>query len=232
MKKYNISNLLIKQPSQQIASYTNMYSKYKWDIRVISSNIRANKFTPIYKYSPEKTNTHNIECNICYNYFPAINQTNCCFHHICTECIAATVDPNELMCPFCRKPKFMVTPNRTRENLKTDDEDDEAYSKYEKKVKGEFDFDEAKGCSDESISIAMQFNLDVKVVDELLKAGLSQDEILSNLRGKNSHQSIPANDTQTKPNENPPTKPNDNPKTDESDLNQYQDSDVVPIDVQ
>ena len=191
IKKSTISRHIIKIPSQQTAHYTNMYSKYKWDIHVISSNINASKFTPIYQYSPEKTSTHNVMCNICYNYFPAINQTNCCFHHICTECIAATVDPNDLICPFCRKQNFTVTPNQKKENLKADDADDIEYSKYQQKVKDDFDFDEAKGCSDEAIVIAMQYKLDVKIVNELLNAGLSQEEIISNLRGANTHPNQP-----------------------------------------
>lgn len=227
MKKLNISNLLIKQPSQPIASYTNMYFKYKWDIRVISSNIKTKKLTPIYQYSPEKTETHNVMCNICYNYFPAINQTNCCFHHICTECIAATVDPKELICPFCRKSHFSVTPNQKKENLKADDADDEAYSKYQKKVKNEFDFDEAKGCSDEAIVIAIQYNLDVKIVNELLNAGLSQEEIISSLGGNITSQNKPTDTTPPKPTENPkPQYPHN------SSSNTDQNSDITLIEVE
>lgn len=185
-KQVTISKFNVKKDPQNKIHYTNMYSKYKWDINIISNYIATKKFSPLHQYSSDKTPTNDIMCNICYNYFPTINQTNCCFHHICTECIAATVDPAKMICPFCRKPNLTVTPNQKKENLKSNDVDDKEYSQYQEKVKEQFDFETAKGCSDEAIAIALQYKLDVKMVNELLLAGLSQDEIVSNLN-KNSH---------------------------------------------
>lgn len=161
--------------------FSNIYPSYKWKIFAISANISQKLLCPLDNPSPEKTETHNIMCDICYNYYPTINETNCCSHPICTECVAATVDPKTFICPFCRSNHLTLTPILTRDKLKLQDADDEAYQKYEKKIKDGFDFDEAQGCSDDAIAIALQYQVNVKDIDKLIKAGVSSEEIILSL---------------------------------------------------
>jgi len=42
---------------------------------------------------------------ICYNDFPLVNESKCCRHAVCTECLAATIRPTGFAhrrCPVCR----------------------------------------------------------------------------------------------------------------------------------
>ncbi|OHS93273.1 hypothetical protein TRFO_11879 [Tritrichomonas foetus] len=202
MSKFVNSTVPVQNQNEK---FLNLYNHYKWTNGHIAANIRAKKLTPIFQGSQDKNEQYNTKCEICYYYYPKINQTTCCFQRICTECIAATIDPNTLTCPYCRKNIFNVTPNQTRADLKNDDADDENYEKYEKKVKDGFDFEAAEGCSDESIAIALQFQVNVKEVNELLNAGLTIDEIIQSFSRPNTNSkndvahSNPSPDTSSTP---------------------------------
>jgi hypothetical protein len=58
-------------------------------------------------------------CLICYHFFPRINETNCCQHAICTECLACIVKPppEGRACPFCRVEDFALRPNLSSREL-------------------------------------------------------------------------------------------------------------------
>ena len=157
-----------------------IYKTYKWPLAVLAANVRAGRLTPMFEFTPDQTDTNNISCGICYNFFPKMNQTVCCANHICTECIAACVQPpnREQMCPFCRKTGFFVTPNLASSQLKNPDGDDSQYVKFEKRLASGFDSDDAEGCSDEAIAIALQFGWDVKEVNKKLDSGMSVEEVI------------------------------------------------------
>lgn len=171
-----------------------IYKAYKWNMRVLAANIRSGRLTPMLTFTPDSTETNKISCGICYNFFAKTNQTVCCSNHICTECIAACVTPpgTEQTCPFCRKPNFTVTPNLDVSQLKNPDGDDSQYVKFEKRLVTGFDSDDAEGCSDEAIAVALQFGWKAKEVDKQLKAGMSVQEVIQVFGEPGALESVPA----------------------------------------
>lgn len=164
--------------------FNGLYREYKWKPGIVASNVRARILTPVEEFTPDKTEKNEIMCAICYNYYPLINQTQCCFNHICTECIAAIIDPppNQAVCPFCRKGNFYVTANLSHIDLKKHDNDDKEYQKYEKKIRDGFDADDFVGCRDESIAIALQYNANPRIINDLVDAGVSIDVVIDTLK--------------------------------------------------
>jgi hypothetical protein len=164
-------------------TFKGIYRRYKWPIGQVVSNIHAGFLTPLFPPACDASAGCKASCSICYQYFPRTNETQCCSHHICTECIAATVDPpgGEQICPFCRKPTFFVIANLSFEQLKTKDGDDSQYEKFEQKTRVGFDFDNVAGCCDEAIAIALQYKGDACAIHELMASGISSDEIISSI---------------------------------------------------
>ena len=165
-------------------TYTGLYKKYKWENGKIAANIRAKKLTPILPYTSDDNGKKNVMCQICYNFYPLMNLTKCCHQMICTECIAATVSPTEMNCPFCRKSGFHVTPNQTINELKDLISDDEQYEKYEKEIRDGFKEEDVVGCTDDAIQIAMSFNVPPKNIQELLDNGIPSEDIIVMLDSK------------------------------------------------
>jgi hypothetical protein len=157
-----------------------IYRCYKWPPGRVASNIRNQLLTPMYPPLADPTAACQVSCSICYNFFPRVNETSCSAQHVCTECVAATIDPPgaEQICPFCRRPGFSVTANLQRWELRRRDEDDTQYEKFERAICDGFDFESAKGCSDEAIAAAMQFQTDPAEIQALLDQGRPIGDIL------------------------------------------------------
>lgn len=86
-----------------------------WTNEQIAYNIHAGNITP---YLPGETDMDIPElcyCDICYLGFPKSNQTQCCGHCVCSQCLAFIAKRDFLksrICPFCRYPEFAIMANR------------------------------------------------------------------------------------------------------------------------
>jgi hypothetical protein len=88
-------------------------SKYLWTPGQIAKNIQSGVVSPTFVPQTDRTFDHSCMCLVCYHWFPSINETNCCQHAICTECLACIVKPppDDRVCPFCRRTNFEIRPN-------------------------------------------------------------------------------------------------------------------------
>jgi hypothetical protein len=74
-----------------------------------------------------------------------------------------------------------VTANVSASQLRVIDADDSQFVKFEQVQKGGFDFDQARGCSDEAIAIACQYKGDPIVIDALLRTNVPAAAIIEQL---------------------------------------------------
>jgi hypothetical protein len=170
-------------PRSNLEVFTGIYRSYKWALGQVAANIQSQLLTPMYPPLADPTAACQVSCSICYSFFPQVNETCCCAQHICTECIAATIDPpgGDQTCPFCRKPGFAVAANLQRWQLRRRDEDDKQYAKFQQVIHDGFDLETAKGCSDEAIAAALQFQTHPAEVQRLLDSGVRIDDVLQML---------------------------------------------------
>ena len=130
-------------------------------------------------------------CDICYNHFPSVNKTNCCGKQICTECIAATINPpsQKQSCPFCRKDKISFKPNITVNNGgTTGEDDDEKFIDFEARRQiglEDVPIDAGVKYSPEVLRIAAQYNLQPRVVQDFLNQGITEEMIIESFEPLN-----------------------------------------------
>ena len=60
--------------------------KCKYTMKQFKDEVESGLITPFYPPSECKTFLNDIMCEICYSYYPRINQTNCCHRLICSRC--------------------------------------------------------------------------------------------------------------------------------------------------
>ena len=110
-----------------------IYNNYKWTPKEICQAVRESKITPLYEGEFDETPKNNIFCETCYLYYPRINQTTCCHHQICSECLAALIefDTNKRKCPFCRSNSLTVLPNIDKAKIIDHSADEDAFQKIE-----------------------------------------------------------------------------------------------------
>ncbi|OHS98371.1 hypothetical protein TRFO_08968 [Tritrichomonas foetus] len=150
--------------------------KYRWTEGQIAANIRKGKVTPIYPFSAESQRTSRCFCSICYNYYPSINETTCCQQGICTECLAAIIDPppKQRMCPYCRSANISIKPNVEYNDLKSP-----VVNTHEPLTLD----DSFANLPDELICLLLQYeHLDRQMVIDLYNAGVPIDEIEASLK--------------------------------------------------
>ena len=146
---------------------------YKWNKGQIAANIRRRVVSPIYPILSETTSGKKCFCPICYNYYSKINETDCCGHGICTECLSAIISPppNERLCPFCRSKNFGLKINVDPSNLSHKDD-----------IDAEPPLIIDQDLPDEINAIILQYDhLDKSAIIELYKAGFTAEEISSDL---------------------------------------------------
>jgi hypothetical protein len=154
-------------------------NRYFWNAGQIAKNIQNGVVTPTYPPEARRTRTADCSCLICYQYFPRINQTNCCQHAACTECLAciAKPPPEARLCPFCRAANFTIQPNLQRRQLAhpsspVDGIDDQPIMGLE------------KSDSDELIALFMQYpDIDKEAARQLYQADVPVGEIIESLMG-------------------------------------------------
>lgn len=98
-----------------------IYPKYGWVNEQFAANIQRGVVTPCFAPSDRPGQRDLSYCELCYHGFPRINESKCCRHAACTECLAAYISPanfNTRICPFCRKVAFEIRANVTRSELK------------------------------------------------------------------------------------------------------------------
>jgi hypothetical protein len=88
-------------------------SLYHWTPGQIAMNIQSKIVTPTYLPNRERSEANSCMCLICYLWFPSINETRCCQHPICTECLACIIKPppENRVCPICQRENLTVRPN-------------------------------------------------------------------------------------------------------------------------
>ncbi|KAK8870398.1 hypothetical protein M9Y10_008280 [Tritrichomonas musculus] len=168
-----LSSVTPNAASNEVVHNIYKRSDYKWNKGQIAANIRNGIVTPIYPILDEDSGARKCFCPICYNYYAKINETTCCEHGICTECLSAIIPPppQERMCPFCRSKDFKLRTNVDSNHLVHKDD-------YNSEPPLILDSD----LPDEINCILLQYDhLDKNAIIELYKAGLSAEEILSGL---------------------------------------------------
>ena len=110
------------QPSNDQERPGHVYKSFTWTPGQFAANIQGRKISPIFPPVTQPKLLRYTYCEICFLGFPVINETKCCGHGICTECMAAIVKQPEFhhrICPFCRQSCFDIIPNRSRADLHT-----------------------------------------------------------------------------------------------------------------
>jgi hypothetical protein len=163
-------------PRPETEAIHNIYPEkcYSWNAGQIASNIRSGVVTRTYPPEANRTRTADCSCLICYQYFPQINQTTCCQHTACTECLACIVKkpPAPRVCPFCRHKDFTIQPNMTRSTLThpqspIDDAADRPIMGLE------------KSDPDELIALFVQYpDIDKEAARQLYRAGVSIQQLI------------------------------------------------------
>lgn len=147
-------------------------SNYKWSQGQIAANIRNHVVTPIYPILDEDGN-RKCFCNICYNYYQKINETTCCGHAICTECLAAVISPppEARVCPLCRA-----------ENFKIKIDVDSSHLSHKDDINSEPPLIIDPDLPDDINCIILQYpNIEKNIIIELHKAGLTAEEIINDI---------------------------------------------------
>lgn len=164
----------------------NLYAHYRWPKAQIINLIESGIISPMYPPS-ESPDGDKVFCAICYCFYPKVNLTGCCNHQICSECLAAIIEPppQHRACPFCKKEDFPIIPFISSSNGgKNNDGDDPEYLTFqEKQRRGEADVpinSNTTPCSEKAIAIAQQFNKNPHDIDVLLSAGIPEEEIIAN----------------------------------------------------
>lgn len=153
--------------------------QYNWTGEQVAYNIRHSKVTPILPYSKERTDQKKCFCEICYFYYEQINETTCCNHPICTECLAAVVEspPNQQVCPFCRAQQFRIRPNRSYHQLVN------PTTIEVERAPDVIDIGN-KNVPDEVLALLYQYpNTDVDIVMEMYSAQIPMEEIIAAIQG-------------------------------------------------
>ncbi|KAK8883211.1 hypothetical protein M9Y10_045862 [Tritrichomonas musculus] len=167
----------------------NLYSHYRWSKQQINNLIENGIVSPMYPPS-ETPDGDKVFCAICYSYYQKVNLTGCCNHQICSECLAAVVDPPPAhrVCPFCKKEDFQIIPfiSSTNGGKNNDGDDPEFLDFQEKQRQGLADVHidpnrNGNQCSEKARAIAQQYNLNPFDVDVYLNAGIPEEEIIANL---------------------------------------------------
>ncbi|KAJ6234701.1 hypothetical protein M0813_29294 [Anaeramoeba flamelloides] len=113
LKKKQLRRLLRHSRKYLYSPTYEIYSEIRYDQPYIKELIQTKKLSPLFHPQSLKSDIVSCECNICFNFFPILNQTTCCSKQICSECFlqiqpkAKTTTTN--MCPFCRSPGFSVS---------------------------------------------------------------------------------------------------------------------------
>ncbi|OHT10254.1 hypothetical protein TRFO_04261 [Tritrichomonas foetus] len=174
-----------------------LYKKYLWSPAQISMLIESGKVSPMF-YPKEGEDEHSVYCEICYSFYPVVNKTGCCGHQICSECLEAVIEPppNKRTCPFCKVDNFAIIPYVTKENGGiSGDGDDIEYLKFEERRKQGLEDKHiqpeekppmmnpsyqanVRECSPKAISIANMFHVNPDTIEELLEAGLTEEDII------------------------------------------------------
>ena len=178
-----------QQVPAELKTTHNLYSHYRWGKTQINNLIENGIISPMYPPcdSPEGDK---VFCSICYCYYQKVNLTGCCNHQICSECLAAIIEPPPAhrACPFCKKEDFPIIPYISSSNggKNNDGDDPEFLSFQEKQRRGEADVpinmnnNNSAPCSQRAREIAEQFNRNPYDIDVLLSAGIPEEEIIAN----------------------------------------------------
>lgn len=167
-----------------------IYKRSKWSPEMLRYMVLNGYVTPLYMFQENQSSSHQISCQICYLYYPKINETHCCHHLICTECLASIIDlpPSTKfrVCPFCRQECFSIKPCVDSVRIPGGaNGDDPEFLKYEERRK--------QGLEDKPITnkkppinypnevleLANQFHADPDTIHNLMQAGLTQEDIIS-----------------------------------------------------
>jgi len=152
------------RPSGTQETFKGIHHKYKYSNDQVASWVRSGKSSPL--HDPVPVNNGNLcFCSICYNYYPTINKCTCCNNSVCTECLAATVDPKLVRCPMCRSQRFAITPN-LRSNQVTNAEPNEEPIQL-------------PDLPDELICYSLEYPMYQDIVVKLHKNGASKELIIS-----------------------------------------------------
>jgi hypothetical protein len=109
-----------------------MYNHYKWTPNQVVKAVETGRLSPLDPGTDSPTAPSPVFCEICYRYYMKINTTSCCRRQICSECIAASLDPppRPVSCPFCRNKSTSWVPNV---RIAGSNEDSEEYKQYLKR---------------------------------------------------------------------------------------------------
>jgi hypothetical protein len=162
-----------------------LYSHYKWSPDELRHFIETKRLSPLHDGSDDPILPSTIFCEICYRYYPFVNITTCCHRQICSECIAAScpVPPDPISCPFCRQNNISWSPNVTHGVTNQDSEEYRLF--LEKQLRGEADVAliETRKLPDaletQALEISKSYNVNLNTLRDLLAAGLTAEEILT-----------------------------------------------------
>lgn len=161
--------------------FTGLYQHYQWTGKEIEKLTEAHILTPIQNGSSEKTDENQVYCQICYCYYPKINETRCCHSSICTECYAACVNRIQSECPFCRAIGFTVMPNLDAKHATKNEPTDIPNVIYDEERVAKWKADNPS-CS-ALITILMKRQWDEELISKVLKlvsdSHADQDFIIS-----------------------------------------------------
>lgn len=166
------SSVKPRASSNEVIHHIYKDSNYKWTQGQIAANIRSHVVSPIYPIL-EEGGSKKCFCNICYNYYQMINETACCGHGICTECLSAVIPPPPAtrVCPLCRAENFGLKVNVDYNNLTHKDDIDS-----EPPLIIDPDLPDDINC------IILQYpNIEKNIIIELHQAGLTAEEIISSI---------------------------------------------------
>lgn len=175
-----------QQIPAELKTTHNLYAHYRWPKTQIVNLIENGIISPMYPPS-DSPEGDKVFCSICYCYYPKVNITGCCNHQICSECLAAIIEPPPAhrVCPFCKKEDFKIIPfiSSTNGGRNNDGDDPEYLTFQEKQRRGEADVpinSNLPPCSQRAKEIGEQFNRNPYDIDVLLSAGIPEEEIIAN----------------------------------------------------
>lgn len=163
--------------------------RYLWNDAALARAISAGFLAPLGDSTADPAPGRG-ECQICYRFYTRINRTKCCGEHICTECVSviAAPPPEKSVCPFCRREHVSV---EVVNGDQVQTKDDMAFLKFEERRRQGLEDshlqDQGPPLTEEQEQLVQRIvartGISRYMVSDLVRAGLDEEEIVSNIIG-------------------------------------------------